>query len=265
MTPDQTLQQLAATVDSHRLALKAARTRRGFVAHRGLQSVAPENSLRSIHEAGRRGYAMCEIDTQLTMDGHWIMMHDPLVDRTTDGTGPVAEMTLADIRRLRIDTPKQQIDEDEIIRVPMFEDVLRECSLFGMGVMIDGQKYAVNAENIRSLTGLLKKYGVFDKSGFYMPKLPDRIAGSEFPEITMLHTVTSATIDEALDEVSRYDNYMLLAFKSSDLTEAVAERVLDAGHGLYVWNAHVLKEALRWLKFGAQYIETNFILPGGVF
>ena len=46
------------------------------------------------------GVDQIETDVQLTRDGHLVLMHDPTVDRTTNGTGKVAELTFAEIRRL---------------------------------------------------------------------------------------------------------------------------------------------------------------------
>lgn len=239
--------------------------RKGFVAHRGLQSVAPENSLKSISEAGRKGFAMCEIDAQLTSDGYWILMHDSYVDRTTDGTGVVSSMTLAQIQSLKIDTPSRQIDTDEIIRVPLLEEVLAECALYGMGVTIDGQKYQVNTANLNNLINLLKKYGLLEKSAFYMPTIENRLVASQFPEITILYTTLVSNIENVLAEVSNYDNPILIGFQSADATEMAIKRCYEEGYGVYIWNAHEFRTAYQWLNKGAQYVETNYVIPGGEF
>lgn len=60
----------------------------------------PENTLRSFRAAVEAGAGGLELDVRLTRDGHPVVMHDPTVDRTTDGSGAVAGMTLADVRRL---------------------------------------------------------------------------------------------------------------------------------------------------------------------
>jgi len=68
--------------------------------HRGAGSLEPENTLRAIRRAIALGVDQIEIDVQLTKDGHLILMHDPTVDRTTNGSGKIAELTYAEIRRL---------------------------------------------------------------------------------------------------------------------------------------------------------------------
>lgn len=72
-----------------------------FIAsHRGGGATAPENTLPAISAALAGGFGYVEVDVALTADGHPVLMHDRKVDRTTDGTGRVADLTLAEIRSL---------------------------------------------------------------------------------------------------------------------------------------------------------------------
>jgi glycerophosphoryl diester phosphodiesterase len=80
------------------------------VAHRGCHSpmprhgagAAPENSLLALDRCVEIGVDVMETDVVRTADGYLVMIHDDTVDRTTDGTGRVADMTLADVRKLRL-------------------------------------------------------------------------------------------------------------------------------------------------------------------
>ena len=69
-----------------------------IVAHRGAAAAAPENTMGAYRLAVEMGTDAVEIDVHLTADGHLVLMHDELVDRTTDRTGPIAAMTLKDLR-----------------------------------------------------------------------------------------------------------------------------------------------------------------------
>lgn len=75
----------------------------------------PENTLRSFVAAQHAGLDVIELDLHLSKDGALVVMHDTDVDRTTDGTGPIAEKTLAELRGL---------DAGRGERVPVFEEVL---------------------------------------------------------------------------------------------------------------------------------------------
>ncbi len=68
--------------------------------HRGAAAEQPENTLPSFQAAMTAGAAILESDLHLTRDGEIVMIHDPAVDRTTDGSGLVADMTLAQIKTL---------------------------------------------------------------------------------------------------------------------------------------------------------------------
>jgi glycerophosphoryl diester phosphodiesterase len=75
------------------------------VAHRGASVEQPENTIEAFDAAIAAGADAVEFDVRMTADGVAVVMHDPDVSRTTDGTGLVAELTLSDVRRLRIPLP----------------------------------------------------------------------------------------------------------------------------------------------------------------
>jgi glycerophosphoryl diester phosphodiesterase len=72
-----------------------------FVAgHRGDRADAPENTMPAFQAAFASGLDVVETDVQLTADGYPVLLHDPTVDRTTNGTGAVADLTLAEVEAL---------------------------------------------------------------------------------------------------------------------------------------------------------------------
>ncbi len=70
------------------------------VAHRGGAALAPENTLVAFDNALKIGVEMVECDVHLSKDGELVVMHDPNVSRTTDGTGQIGSLTLAELRKL---------------------------------------------------------------------------------------------------------------------------------------------------------------------
>jgi glycerophosphoryl diester phosphodiesterase len=85
------------------------------IGHRGVMGIEPENTLRSFIAAQHAGLDLIELDLHLSKDGALVVMHDAEVDRTTDGSGPIAEKTLAELRAL---------DAGRGERVPVFDEVL---------------------------------------------------------------------------------------------------------------------------------------------
>jgi glycerophosphoryl diester phosphodiesterase len=86
------------------------------VAHRGASAVEAENTLAAFERAIEAGADVIEFDVRLSADGHPVVHHDPDVGRTTDGRGLVREMTLAELKRLRI--PASHGDAAEIPTLP---------------------------------------------------------------------------------------------------------------------------------------------------
>lgn len=70
------------------------------IAHRGAPVAAPENTLASFRVALDEGAQAIEFDVHLTRDGQAVVIHDATVDRCSDGTGAVADMTLAQVKAL---------------------------------------------------------------------------------------------------------------------------------------------------------------------
>lgn len=89
-TPAETLRDQSATPDMI------------VIAHRGCWGEAPEVSIAAINACEAIGADAVEVDVRKTSDGALVLIHDETVDRTTNGTGTVADMTLAEIRKLRL-------------------------------------------------------------------------------------------------------------------------------------------------------------------
>ena len=97
-----------------------------IVAHRACWSqAAPENSLAAIRRCNEIGADILELDVGIVLDGTPVLMHDETVDRTTDGSGGIAELSLDEVRRLRLRSGLGGRDAeltDE--RIPTLEDAL---------------------------------------------------------------------------------------------------------------------------------------------
>lgn len=90
-------------------------------AHRGGAALWPENSLLAFRSALALGVDALELDLHLTADGEVVVLHDPTLDRTSTGGGPVREMKLADLAAVRLKTRAGALTGE---RVPTFAQVL---------------------------------------------------------------------------------------------------------------------------------------------
>lgn len=99
-----------------------------FVAHRGGTGDYPENTLAAFRHAMACGADGIELDLRTTRDGAIVVLHDETVNRTTDGRGRLAAMSLAELRRL---------DAGQGERIPTLEEVLRLTAGTGVQLVLD--------------------------------------------------------------------------------------------------------------------------------
>jgi glycerophosphoryl diester phosphodiesterase len=107
-------------------------------AHRGFSAKAPENTIAALEAALAAGADVAEVDLRMTRDGHLVLMHDRLVDRTSDGQGPVSELALDEIQRL--DAGSWFRPEFAGTCVPTLEEALR-WSAGRLGFLLELKNY----------------------------------------------------------------------------------------------------------------------------
>jgi glycerophosphoryl diester phosphodiesterase len=116
------------------------------IAHRGNHEQVPENSLESLQKAIEIGVDYVETDIRTTRDGHLVIMHDGTVNRTTTGTGKVAELTLSQWKQLRLK------NSSPAVAPPTFEELL-QAAQGKIKLYLD-----VKDANPESIRVLLQKY-----------------------------------------------------------------------------------------------------------
>lgn len=89
---------------AYRLLKRQTRSQAGFkpmkIGHRGAAGYCPENTFSSFYNALELGVDYLEIDVQLSRDGELVVIHDPTVNRTTNGKGKVKDLTLKELQSL---------------------------------------------------------------------------------------------------------------------------------------------------------------------
>ncbi len=112
---------------------------RGLCAHRGAMGTHPENTLAAFRAAVDAGAHMIEFDVQLTKDNKMVVIHDGTVDRTTDGTGKVSELTFDEIRNLDAGSWKSPEFAGE--KIPTLDETLSVMPYnIWLNVHINGEK-----------------------------------------------------------------------------------------------------------------------------
>jgi glycerophosphoryl diester phosphodiesterase len=131
------------------------------LAHRGASARAPENTLKAFRMAVEAGAGGLELDVHLTRDGHVVVIHDATVERTTGGTGAVAEMTLDELRAFDAghnfspDGGRTRPYHSRGLLVPTLAEVLQEFP--GVSVNIDMKEGRPGIE--AAVLGVLREAG----------------------------------------------------------------------------------------------------------
>jgi glycerophosphoryl diester phosphodiesterase len=105
------------------------------IGHRGAAAYAPENTIESIHTAADVGAQWVELDVKLTKDDIPIIFHDDILDRTTNGSGPVAELTYEEIRQL--EAGSWYGDSFAGIKIPTLEEAVDALIERGLGLNLE--------------------------------------------------------------------------------------------------------------------------------
>ncbi len=135
------------------------------IAHRGGGGLWPENTLYAFEHAVALGVDALEMDVQSTKDGELVVIHDDTVDRTTNGTGRVQALTLAEIKALdagytwTADNGRSYPFRDQGLRVPALVEVLVAFPEIRMNIEIKHARGPVVARLCR----MIRDYGFAER------------------------------------------------------------------------------------------------------
>jgi glycerophosphoryl diester phosphodiesterase len=132
--------------------------------HRGAAGLAPENTVPSFALALELGADVLELDVHGSRDGAIVVFHDPTLERTTDGAGPLAEHTLAELQGLDAGAAFTRDGTDfpyrgQGIRIPLLEDVLRRFP----GVWCNMEIKAGTPGIVDDVLGIVRRAGAAER------------------------------------------------------------------------------------------------------
>jgi glycerophosphoryl diester phosphodiesterase len=129
------------------------------VAHRGYSAIAPENTLPALAAAGPAGATFVEFDVRTTADGVPVVIHDRTVDRTTNGTGAVWELTADEVRAL--DAGAWFSRAYAGVRVPLLADALEV--LAGVRLLLE-IKPPATPEQVKVILAMVADRGLLGRT-----------------------------------------------------------------------------------------------------
>ncbi|XP_068434982.1 glycerophosphodiester phosphodiesterase 1-like [Clinocottus analis] len=157
------------------------------VALRGGSFDAPENTVAAIREASRNGATGVELDLSFTADGVPILMHDDTVDRTTNGSGPVGNLQLAQLKKLDAAARHRLKDKFTGEKVPTLQEAVEECIRHQLTIFFDVEGQADKATSV--LHEMYKKFPVLYNSSIvssFEPKVIYKMRQTDARVVTAL-------------------------------------------------------------------------------
>jgi glycerophosphoryl diester phosphodiesterase len=227
-----------------------------IAAHRGDRARAPENTVPAFEAAVVGGSDFLETDVQLTADGYAVLMHDLTVDRTTTGTGAVADLTLAEIRTL--DAGSWFDPAFAGAHVPLFDEFLDVLVASPEVTALVELKATWTADDVETLMG-----------GIYIRGVQDRIVFASFsPGTVTALKDTAPAIPRVLirrvlplDPVAVAQRFDVIAImtRSSALAESpeAVERMHAAGLGVLLYTLNSQERWSEALGYGVDGIVTD--------
>jgi len=185
------------------------------VGHRGTGSLglwAPENTEAAYTLAWQMGADSIEIDVRDTADGVPVIMHDDTVDRTTDGSGRVDQMTLDEIRALRIPSINPSVPEQRVLTFREALALLRGKTL----VDVD-----IKTADVPRLVQIIEEEGMLDAAYLLVGSVAEGLeARSAHPAVALMPKVAGlADVQAFLDALSPIDIFEI------EVVDAVPEVV----------------------------------------
>jgi glycerophosphoryl diester phosphodiesterase len=222
------------------------------IAHRGASAYEPENTLRAFERAIAMGATMIELDVHLSRDGHPVVIHDPDLSRTTDGSGQVGDLPLDQIQRFDAGLGEWVPTLEQVI------DLVRgRAQLY---IELKGQQTPA------AVVDTLRKQGFCDQAiaGSFYPWLPQKVKFLE-PAIRTSVLVASRDQDDAFIEwaLAIEADYVHPCWEHGSptphklLTPELIARIRQHGLGLIVWHEERPEELRELVQLDIDGICTN--------
>ena len=227
------------------------------VAHRGYSAAAPENTLAAFTLAGEKGYYGCEFDIHTTKDKVWVINHDDTVDKMTNGSGKIADMTSEEISKLKIDSGNN-IETYPNEKIPTLEEALDVCEKYSLRPIIEVK--GGKPENLESLAKILEKrnfpcgYTIISFTWEFLAPLRELLPDAEM--WMLANEVMSSHI-----EFCKEHNINGISFNYTKNTVFSIGKIKKAGLKMIAWTVDNVTSSRFLCSLGVSAITTNKLLP----
>lgn len=224
-------------------------TRLWKVAHRGASAELPENTIPAFERAAELGADVLEADVRVTADDRLVILHDADLDRTTDGRGPLRNLTEAEARRL---------DAGGGFPPPTPAEVLEVARRHGVRVNLDIKEL----DAVAPAAELVRALGMTGAVSFisFLPEVWEALEDHN-PGCPVIHLVDAAAglASQAMGDVGTRSGMAGVGVPSALVTAGLVERMHRHGQGVFAWTVDDEDEMRHLIALGVNGIVTNRI------
>jgi glycerophosphoryl diester phosphodiesterase len=224
------------------------------VAHRGASVECPENTLLAFRKAMEHGVDALELDVQLTRDDVLVVMHDTVVDRTTNGTGRVRDHLLPEIR---------QLDAGQGEKVPTLAEVIQLVTPTSTWLCVE-----IKGEDRSSELAITEAVvQALDKAAFLERTIVTSFSPAALLKARALQPTLATMLDPSPQDGSLTPRQICeqtlragansLSFDHHFVTPAIAEAARLSGLALWPWAPDTAEDYQAMLRLGVPGLMTN--------
>ena len=227
-----------------------------IIAHRGDKTHAPENTLAAFRLATENGADAVEFDVKLTADGRVIVLHDQTVNRTTNGTGKISQLSLAAVRVLDAGAWYSENFRGECI--PTLDEVFETVGRL-LHINIELTNYATPFDSlVPRVVDLVKKHGLQNRmlfSSFLARNL--QLTCSLLPQVPCGLLCMRGILGSWGRTFTWRGNYFALHPYLTDVDPGLVYQVQAAGKRVHVWTVNQDEDLKRMIGLGVDAIITD--------
>jgi glycerophosphoryl diester phosphodiesterase len=240
------------------------------IAHRGGRGLWPENTMYAFEQATKLGVDVLELDVQCSSDSVFVVIHDGLLNRTTDGSGPVREHTLAQIRQLdagyhwTADRGQTYPYRGKGIGIPTLEETLRAFPDIRLNIELKESAAPHVDRFVRMLQTLHHPDRIMIAS--FQTESIERLR-NRYPEIATAATIRDAIVFLLMNKLRVGFAYMPSAYALQvppsiwSIPVVTEHYLLDAERknmDVHVWTINQPEEMKRLIALGVDGVMTDF-------
>lgn len=227
-----------------------------LVAHRGMRSVAPENTTASFDEAGKHGYWGAECDVYRTKDGVWIISHDSHTYRMMDKSAFIEKKTYKELMDMNVDNGVN-IDKYEDLKICSLEEYLDICKKYNMTPVIELK----GKNNTEYYSEIVKLANQFEVNPVYISfHIENLQTMRRLTQCKMYYLVQKISEDDIQDAKSIENcGIDFNGNKDKNFKSDIIKKCQDAGLELGAWTINEEDDLQKLEQYGVTLITTDCI------